>query len=231
MPRVTKRRSVLPQDEVVGFFTRLWEVVKQNRKLALLGIGGLALLVLVLSLTTFLQNRRKDQARAALAQVRPLLSQADQVEEALKALERVLADYPNTPPAKEAALFRAHLLYQQKKYDQAAKAYEDLLRTLDESERQGLDLLIAESLSYCYEALGDFHRAATALAPPLEKGTGPQQGELLRRVAWLYEKAGNNKEAARYWRKLLERPPTPALVPYLKEKLAALGPEPGKDKP
>jgi lipopolysaccharide biosynthesis regulator YciM len=205
---------------MLGFFQRVWEVVQRHRRMTYFGLGGLLLLFLGVNLTTYLQNRRQDEARTALAQMRPLLSKPEAAEEALEGLARILADYPNTPPAKEAAVYRAHLLYQTKKYADAAKAYAEAAKLLD--EKDGLAPLIAESLSYCYEALGDFHQGATVLAPVLNKESGPLRSELLRRAAWLSEKAGNAKEAARYWRLLLEKPPNPAMVPYFKEKLAAL---------
>jgi cytochrome c-type biogenesis protein CcmH/NrfG len=43
----------------------------------------------------------------------------------------------------------------------------------------------------------------------------------MRRLALLYEQAKEPKEAAVYWRKLLDQPPDAAMVPYLQEKLAA----------
>jgi tetratricopeptide (TPR) repeat protein len=76
-------------------------------------------------------------------------------------------------------------------------------------------------MSYCYEAQGDFQKAAKALQPVADKAAAPLQNEIFRRLAMLLEKAGEVQEAAQIWRKLLEKPPDPALVPYIKEKLAA----------
>ncbi len=86
--------------------------------------------------------------------------------------------------------------------------------------RAGISL-VTESLSYCYEGLGNFKKAAEVLKPAAEQADGPLKTEIMRRLAMLYDKAKEPKEAAVYWRKLLEKPPDAALVPYLQEKLAA----------
>ncbi|MBW1992584.1 MAG: tetratricopeptide repeat protein [Deltaproteobacteria bacterium] len=85
-------------------------------------------------------------------------------------------------------------------------------------------------MSYCYEGLGKYGDAARVLKPLTETAADPFQGELLRRLAWLYEKAGNQQEARKCWQKLAERPPSPALVPYLQEKLAQVQGKPSGKK-
>jgi lipopolysaccharide biosynthesis regulator YciM len=80
---------------------------------------------------------------------------------------------------------------------------------------------VNESLSYCYEGMGNFKKAAAVLKPLAEQVAGPLKVEVLRRLAVLYEQAKEPKEAAVYWGKLLDQRPDAALVPYLQEKLAA----------
>jgi lipopolysaccharide biosynthesis regulator YciM len=152
-----------------------------------------------------------------LAKLTPLLSNPQSAAAALQGLDQVLKDYSGTPTALEAAIFRAHLLYQTKNYAEAAKAYEALLQ----GSLSGWDAMIAESLSYCYEAQGDYRKAAQALQPVVEKAARPLQNEMYRRLAMLLEQAGDPKEAANYWQKLLDKVPDPALLAYFKEKAAA----------
>jgi tetratricopeptide (TPR) repeat protein len=112
---------------------------------------------------------------------------------------------------------RANLLYGLRQYGEAAKAYESLLDGRD----PGWDTLVNESLSYCYEGMGDFKKAAGVLKPVAEQTSGRLQSEVRRRLALLYEQAQEPQEAAVYWRKLLDQPPDAALAPYFQEKLAA----------
>ena len=70
-------------------------------------------------------------------------------------------------------------------YTEAAKAYESLLDGRD----PGWDTLVNESLSYCYEGMGNFKKAAAVLKPVAEQTSGPLKSEVMRRLAMLYEQA------------------------------------------
>jgi lipopolysaccharide biosynthesis regulator YciM len=164
-----------------------------------------------------IQERRQEKAAQALALVTPKADLKSPDAAQAKALEKFINEHAGTPAAREAQLTRANLLYGLGQYGEAAKAYESLLTGRD----PGWDNLVNESLSYCYEGMGDFKKAAAALKPVAESIFGPIKGDAMRRLAILYEQAKEPKEAAVYWRKLLEKPPDPALVPYLQEKLAA----------
>jgi len=163
-----------------------------------------------------LKAGREERAAAALAQVTPRLAKADRDAETLKTLEGVIKDYPGTRAGHEAGLFRAHLLYRTNRFAEAAAAYESLL-----GRDPGWDLLIKESLSYCYEGQGEFRKAAAVLRPLSDKASDTFRSELLFRQALLLERVGDREEAGDLWRQLLEHPPSPALVPYLQEKVAA----------
>lgn len=219
MARSTSRRRGAPQspEEVLTLAQRLLKRGKPHGKWLLLGVVAGLLAVGGWGLYARGQAEKEERAGAALAQVRPRLSSAAANPETVQALEGLIRDHPGTRAAEEARLFRAHLLYQLKDYAQAAKAYEALLPSGD----PGLDQLLAESLSYCYEAQGDYGKAAAVLKPLAEKVSGAFQGEVVQRLAWLLERAGDTQEAGRYWLKLVDEPPHPTLVPYLKEKAAA----------
>ena len=164
-----------------------------------------------------MQESREEKAAAALTQVTPKIDLNIPAAAAVNDLEKFIKEYPNTRAAREAQLMRANLLYRLAQYVEAARAYESLLDGRD----PGWDTLVQESLSYCYEGTGNFKKAAEVLKSVAEHTSGPLKSEVMRRLALLYEQAKEPKEAAVYWRKLLEQPPDPALVPYLQEKLAA----------
>ena len=213
-----RRKSVLENpEEVLNLAQRLLEQVKRQGKWLAL---GLALVVAVLAawyINAKMQERREEQALAALAQVRPKLAAPAANAESVKALEGITRDYAGTFGARDAQLLRANLLYKMKNYAEAAKAYESLLRGGD----PGWDTLINESLSYCYEGLGDFKKAAATLKRVEEQASGPFKGVVTQRLALLLEQAGDYQEAAVYWKKLLDEGGNPAMKPYLDEKLAA----------
>lgn len=226
MPKpVSRRRGILtPEPEVRTLLQRLQDRLQPYLKYLFLGVGLVVILAAGWWLTTHLRERRAQAAAVALAPLRAQLSDPAKAGELLPALEKIVRDHSGAPAALEAEMFRAHLLYQTGKFEEALAAYRRLAADSRVQRQPGLRIMVAESISYCEEALGRHKEAAAALKPLLEEVSGPLQGELLRRYAGLAERAGQPEEARRAWEKLLERPPVPALVPYLKEKLAATPP-------
>ena len=213
-----RRKSVLEDpEEVLNLAQRLLERVKQQWKWLALGLVVVAIALAAWGFNARVKASREERAAAALAQVRPKLAAPEAGAEAAQALEQVTRDHAGTLGARDAQLLRANLLYKMKNYADAAKGYEALLKGGD----PGWDTLINESLSYCYEGLGDYKKAAAILKGVVEEISGNLKGEETQRLALLLEQAGDFKEAAVYWKKLLDEGGNPALQPYLKEKLAA----------
>jgi predicted negative regulator of RcsB-dependent stress response len=219
MAKLTSRRRLALDnpEEVLNLAQRLLEQVKPHAKWLVLAGVVIAVGLGAWGVTARMQASRQDKAAAALAQVTPKADLKAPDAAAAKALEKFVNEYAGTRAAWEAQLTRANLLYQLEQYGEAAKAYESLLDGRDPD----WDILVQESLSYCYEGMGNFKKAAEVLKPVAEQISGPLQSEFRRRLAMLYEQAKEPKEATVYWRKLLDQPPDAALVPYLQEKLAA----------
>jgi tetratricopeptide (TPR) repeat protein len=219
MAKLTARRRSIADnpEEVLNMAQRLLEQAKQQWKWLALGLAVVIIALAVWYIKAEMTERREAQAVAALNQVRPKLAVPDAGAEAAKALEQVARNFPGTKGARDATLLRANLLFQMKNYAEAAKAYEALIPSGDPA----WDSLIKESLSYCYEDLGDFKKAAAALKEVADHFSGPLKGEINQRLALLLEKSGDFKEAVVYWKKLMdEGSSNPAILPYLKEKLA-----------
>jgi tetratricopeptide (TPR) repeat protein len=219
MAKTTPRRRVALDnpEEVYTLAQRLLAPVKPYAKWLVLAGVVIAVGLGAWGVNARLQEGREDKAVAALVLVSPKADLKAPDPAAAQALEKFISAHTGTRAAREAQLTRANLLYQLKQYGEAAKAYESLLDGRD----PGWDLLVNESISYCYEGMGNFKKAAEGLKPVAERSSGRLQQEVMRRLALLYEQAKEPKEAAVYWRKLLDQPPDAAMVPYLQEKLAA----------
>jgi tetratricopeptide (TPR) repeat protein len=204
-------------EEVLNLAQRFLARLKSQWPWLLAGLAAVAVVLGGWGIYSYFKGRQEEKAGAAWAQVRSKTEGLGAKQEILKDLETVMRDYPGTRAAQEAARWRAHLLYHQKNYAEAAKAYASLIQGRD----PGWDTLIAESLSYCYEGMGDFRQAAEVLKGAADKASEAFKGELRQRLALLLELAGDHQQAATYWRQLLDHPPSPNLVPYLREKLAA----------
>jgi predicted negative regulator of RcsB-dependent stress response len=236
--RKSRGRGPQEPEEILSVAQQSLDYVKPYLKWLIIGGVTLALVLLGWGGYTYFQHSREASAQAALEQARPKLSQPDQTEEAIKTLDALIRDYPSTNAAQMARLFKGHLLYQTKKYADAAKTYEKLRSASGNQESFGWSPFVTESLSYCYEAQGDFAKAAQILKPLVDQTSFNYQTVLLARLALLYDKAGNQQGAKRTWQRLLSqarKERSPALVSYWKEKLAGVQdkgqPEnkPGKD--
>jgi lipopolysaccharide biosynthesis regulator YciM len=223
MAKITPRRRVALEssEDITTLAQRLLEYVKPYAKWLILAVAVVVVGLGAWGINVRLEASREAKAAAALAQLTPQAAPTIDLQPTprpeVQALEKFVKEYAGTRAAREAQLLRANLLFGAGQFAEAARAYQSLLDGRD----PGWDTLVNESLSYCYEGMGDYKKAAEILKPVAEQVQGPLQTETLRRLALLYEKAKEPKEAAVYWRKLLEKPPSPAMVPYLQERLAA----------
>jgi predicted negative regulator of RcsB-dependent stress response len=217
MPKLPSRRKGLLDnpEEVLTLAQRLGARIKQYWHWLALAVALVVVVSLAWSIHAGMTARREAGASEAFFQVRSQVAKGEPTAEGIKTLDKFLKEYPGTAAARQAELLRADSLYKTGKYAEAAKAYESL-----EGRDPALDLVIKDSLSYCYEAMGDYQKAAGLLKPLAEQTTGPFKGEFQRHLAMLYQEAKEPQEAAVYWRKLMEESPNPQLKPYLEEKVA-----------
>jgi predicted negative regulator of RcsB-dependent stress response len=226
--RKPQLRGPQEPEEILGAAQQALDYLKPYLKWLITGAVTLAVVLLAWSGYTYVQNSREAQAQAALDKTRPKLSQPDQAEAAIAALNTLIQDYPATRAAQMARLFKAHLLYQTKKYADAARTYEEVRSALGHNDPYAWSPFVTDSLSHCYEAQGDYAKAAQTLKPLVDQISGSYQAIVLAHLALLYDKAGNHKEAADIWERVLSQAHNPALISYWKEKLAADKAEPEK---
>ena len=135
----------------------------------------------------------------------------------LKELQTIIQDYPGTGGALESRLLIANLLYQEKKYSEAAAAFEAL-----EKEAPDVKILVAENLSYCYEAQKEYVKAAAVLDPLVAMPNLPYRQELQRRQGLLFELAGEPAKALAMYQKMLQENPNDSFAPFIQEKIKLL---------
>lgn len=215
-------RTLKEPEEILTLAQQVRKFLAPYRKW-LLG-GGLLLLTVLAgwagyrSYSAYMEGK----AQEALERLRPRLAQEETSDEVRNGLAALIRDYPGTRAAWLAKAYLGHLLYRQGKYREAARTYEELVLAVDQLRDTGWNPFIIESLSFCYEALGEYRRAADTLKPLAEVAPGPQKNLLLSRLALLYEKAGQPEEARLYWERLLAASPSGVLGGYVREKLSDL---------
>jgi predicted negative regulator of RcsB-dependent stress response len=205
-------------DEFISFSTKLLDFVQRNLTYTLF---GLVVLLLSGAVWGYLQKRQSDrQEKAAELYQAAVFQKKPDTPILLAELHTIIQDYPGTGGALQARLLTANLLYQEKKYPEAATAFEALGREAPE-----MNLLVAENLSYCYEAQKEYPKAAAVLEPLVATVEPPYRQELQRRQALLLELAGEPAKALAVYQKMLQDNPADSFAPYLQEKIKVLAPK------
>jgi len=202
-------------DEFISFSARLLDFGQRHLTLIII---GLAALLIAGALWGYLQKRQVMRQEKAAELFQAAASQKQGANPTLpQELQTIIQDYPETGGALQARLLLANLLFQERKYQEAAAAFEALGALTPE-----LATLVAENLSYCYEAQKDYQKAAAVLDSLVARAAPPYRQELLRRQALLWEKAGDAPKALAVYQKMLQDNPPASFVPYLQEKIRLL---------
>lgn len=202
-------------DEFISLSTRLLDFAQKNLSYILI---GLAVVIIAGATWGYLQKRQFDRQEKAAELYQAAAGQKkSDIPAMLKELQVIIQDYPGTGGALQARLQLANLLYQEKRYPEAAAAFEALGQ-----EAPDVKILVAENLSYCYEAQKDYQKAAAVLDPLMDMKDLPYRQELQRRQALLFELGGEPAKALAVYQKMLQDNPPANFVPYLQEKIKGL---------
>jgi predicted negative regulator of RcsB-dependent stress response len=202
-------------DEFISLSTKVLDFAQKNLTPILI---GLVVLVIVGATWGYLQKRQFDRQEKAAELYQATVGQKkSDTPTMLKELQVIIQDYPETGGALQARLLMANLLYQEKKYQEATAIFEALGR-----EAPDVKILVAENLSYCYEAQKEYQKAAAVLDPLVEMPELPYRQELQRRQALLLELGGEPAKALAVYQKMLQDNPPANFIPYLQEKIKLL---------
>ena len=219
MAQVKKTTGLkLKPKETDEFITLSQKLLEFGQKNLAYFLGGLAILLIAGAVWGYVQKRQADRQEQAAELYQSVATQKKQeIPAMLKELQTIIQDYPGTGGALESRLLIANLLYQEKKYAEAAAAFEAL-----EKEAPDVKILVAENLSYCYEAQKEYVKAAAVLDPLLAMPNLPYRQELQRRQGLLFEVAGEPARALAMYQKMLQENPNDSFAPFIQEKIKLL---------
>ncbi|UCG38738.1 MAG: tetratricopeptide repeat protein [bacterium] len=219
------------------------EVIADQRNLAnwisehvntLVYAGGALLFVLFVFLgIAWMKSNRQEAASTSLGQAvafyrfnlesipsedKALDSQ--KLEQALENFSDVAAQYPGTLQGQSANLFKANLLFQLGRYEEAAVAVEEV----ESRNPQFLaDVNAGYLLARCYEAMGEYGKAIGAYSSVRDRAVGELRAVLSIDLARCSELTGDVQKAVSLYREVLDGFPDTVFALRAEKKLAVLG--------
>lgn len=159
MAKLTKKE--IKEDRIGETVAKVWEYARSH--LEIVGGGALAVVIIILAVAIFLQNKVRSEADALLpfdnAQGIYLQAQNPQdLEKAIAQFEDIAKRYGNTASGRKALLYLGLSYRRIAAHERAITYFRGFL-----AKREKNDLLRAageEGLAACYEDKGDFKEAA-----------------------------------------------------------------------
>lgn len=214
--KVTKKdiQEARKPDVVLESATTLFDWLLARRTLVLGALGGVVVLVGVVSLVQSQSAKSEQELGAQLSKAvelsgRPVIEHKDgdtvppddksfpskeaKQKATREALTALVASEPKSEAGKSAAVKLAQLDLEAGKTDEAIAGFQ---KYLSENPAGGLQLFVLESLGYAYEAKNSLVEAADTFT---RLGAAGAPGRALYHKARLAEKAGNKAEAKKLY--------------------------------
>lgn len=237
------RKALKKPDEFVSFWHRAYEAAAPyGRGIGFAMLGGIAVVAGAWTLQHFSEGKRQDAterfAEAARIAEADLLGESEKpdttedptprfktekerAEAAVAKIDELLKARGGTDAAHKARIFRAGLLFDLARWDDAEAGYRDYLKEAPEGD--ALTPAAREGVGLCQEERGKLDDALATF-----KELEPKAGDLNRDRA-LYDqgrvlaKKGDSKGAAEAYRQVLAKSPLSPLKGDVEARLAALG--------
>jgi TolA-binding protein len=200
----------------------------------LLGLGAVVVVGLTWAGWAAWKTRYEAQGGFAFAQARALALQAqtpgapaDSREQADKALQAVITDYPRLSSVAQAAYLLGSVRFNAGQYAQARASYETARA---KASSKTLAALAGLDIGYCWEAEKKYGAAETAYQSVI-KGAKPQEflyEEAMVGIARAQEMGGKRAAAVETYQRLLKEVPDSRRAEELRSRVASLQTAAGK---
>jgi tetratricopeptide (TPR) repeat protein len=233
------------QDEFVSFWQRVYDKVSPYlNALGVVSVTALVILFAVWGLSSHFERRAQSAAeqfgRAVRIYDADLITDAtpeakdevnptprfktakERADATLAELDKLDKDWGSTDVARGATLFRAGVLYDQQRFDDASAAYDKFVKS---APRDAATLALArEGLGLCDEARGKLDEALARYKELETVGAKDfYRDRALYAQARVYTKKGDKKKAAELYKEILAKTPTTPLKDEVQTQLALVG--------
>ena len=208
--KIIKKKLKEP-DEFITLSERAYLFI--NRQYKSMAVGGIIVLILVLSFFFFQRWEKKNEENAH--QIFNLTVETYQVvstpyreasiqdyKNILEKFNEAITKFPRTSSGKLSILYKGNIHLRLGEFEEAIKAYESFL------QKGGKEKLYrssaTEGLGYSFEGKKDYEKAVNAFQKVIDLGESFQLGNAYLGMGRCYEKLGKNKEAIENYKNFLK---------------------------
>ncbi len=222
--KVTRKQLLKEPDEFLTLSSRLLQFSLTYKYHLLAALGGIIVVVLVVSGIGYYAQQRAGEALASLEKGRfkyqSLAAQGDARKAYLDVkgdFEQILADYPDKTGGKLARVYYADICYRGGEPDKAIALYQEALADFEDGFYRSM---ILNGLAYAYEAKNDLQKAAEYFES-INAGTDPAfKSDALYNLGRLYAALGDAQKSKAAYQELISADEESIYIDLVKEKAA-----------
>jgi tetratricopeptide (TPR) repeat protein len=209
-------------DEFITFTGKMIQFARKYQNQLLYGLGGLLVLVLIVSGVRFYTNWKENKAfeslENAMAQYEKSRSEKTDLSDVKLAFQKVVETYSGYDGGRLALLIYANICYDTGDFDAAIVNYSKATEAFTDDPT--VNLFIQTSLGYAYEAKKDYQTAANHFERVASSPTRFLNDQALYNLGRLYAKIGNTEKSRSAFEKILSEHPDSLYIELVKERIA-----------
>jgi len=213
------RKKIKEPDEFRTWGSRALDYIIAHRR----AITALVIMVAVIVASSVIwiryQQRREEKAYALLSEGIEGIHSKKEISEKIAPFDKLLREYPGSRASSFALLYRANLLLEEGKGEEAEADIERLLRREIPSS---VRVLAYSTMGEIYFRRKEWEKSKEFFKKALEGGERWPRSYLLMKIASCEEKMGRIKEALTHYKDLLKSSPPADVALYIRVKVKEL---------
>jgi tetratricopeptide (TPR) repeat protein len=228
LKKIPKKKLKEP-DEFISSTERAFAFIRDHSKV--IAIGGIVLVVLILSITLYQNWRHQkevdaDRRLTSLLELYQGVSSPDRqgspenYKTLLAKFDETIQQFPRTSAARLSFLYKGNIHLQLGEFDEARTAFETFLKKGGKGKL--FRFFALEGIGYAYEGKKEYEEAVKSYKKVVEMGAEAQMIEVYLRIGHCYEKLGKKKEALENYKAFLKAAPKSSAANFVLRKISSL---------
>lgn len=223
--KIPRKELLKTEDEFITFSSRLLQAIIKYKIQVLYAIGGIFLLVVIISGVRYFSIQKENEAFSQLEQTffnyQSSLNEKgpkDAYEMIQTEFQRILDNYSGTKGGNLAGLIFANICYNAGNYDRAVALYQKALK--DYNDDISMKAFALSGLGYAYEGKKDYPAAVKFFEEIVSSSEAIMKDEALFNLGRIYASMGDLDKSAKSYNQIVSEYTGSIYYPLAKEKLS-----------